>query len=417
MTQEQAVRLLYNEPYKVGKAIGFDKLTDIHNDWIKKMVKSNKDETLQAHRGSYKTTCVTLAIPILMLTQPKKTILFVRKTDTDVKEVVRQIKNVLKSDEMRYLVKCMWQKDLAFTLETQTELNTSLNESIKGTSQLTAFGIKGSITGKHYDYIFTDDIVNVDDRTSKAERDFTKLIYQELHNIKNRDGRFFNTGTPWHKEDCFSIMPEASKYDCYSTGLMTEEEVKVKRSEMAPSLFAANYELRHIASEDVIFENPQYTDNSNMVEQGTCHIDAGYHGEDFTAFTIVHKVDGIYYVFGKLWRKHVNEVLDQIIAFRKHYNAGKIYNESNADKGYLNERIQEKGERSELYSEFENKYIKIVTFLKKAWVNVRFVRETDQEYINQICDYNENAEHDDAPDSLSSLIRIIDNIGDTFSFD
>ena len=32
---------------------------------------------------------------------------------------------------------------------------------------------------------------------------------------------------------------------------------------------------------------------------------------------------------------------------------------------------------------------------------------TDEEYINQICDYNENAEHDDAPDSLASVIRIL----------
>ena len=34
-----------------------------------------------------------------------------------------------------------------------------------------------------------------------------------------------------------------------------------------------------------------------------------------------------------------------------------------------------------------------------------FVEGTDQEYINQILDYNENAEHDDAPDSLASIVR------------
>ena len=34
-----------------------------------------------------------------------------------------------------------------------------------------------------------------------------------------------------------------------------------------------------------------------------------------------------------------------------------------------------------------------------------FVEGTDEEYIEQILDYNENAEHDDAPDSLASIIR------------
>ena len=32
---------------------------------------------------------------------------------------------------------------------------------------------------------------------------------------------------------------------------------------------------------------------------------------------------------------------------------------------------------------------------------------TDQEYINQICDYTEDAEHDDAPDSAASCLRLL----------
>jgi hypothetical protein len=43
--------------------------------------------------------------------------------------------------------------------------------------------------------------------------------------------------------------------------------------------------------------------------------------------------------------------------------------------------------------------------LKGAWKDVIFVEGTDEDYIQQIEDYNENAEHDDAPDSLASLIR------------
>ena len=36
-----------------------------------------------------------------------------------------------------------------------------------------------------------------------------------------------------------------------------------------------------------------------------------------------------------------------------------------------------------------------------------FVEGTDAEYIEQICDYTEEAVRDDAPDSASSLARII----------
>ena len=64
------------------------------------------------------------------------------------------------------------------------------------------------------------------------------------------------------------------------------------------------------------------------------------------------------------------------------------------------------------YHESENKFQKIVTHLKWAWKDVIFVEGTDREYIEQICDYNEFAEHDDAPDSLASAIRKLWNVMD-----
>ena len=67
--------------------------------------------------------------------------------------------------------------------------------------------------------------------------------------------------------------------------------------------------------------------------------------------------------------------------------------------------MRSKGERVVTYHESWNKYLKIVTNLKPEWKNVVFVEGTDPEYIDQICDYNEDADHDDAPDSLSSVVR------------
>ena len=41
------------------------------------------------------------------------------------------------------------------------------------------------------------------------------------------------------------------------------------------------------------------------------------------------------------------------------------------------------------------------------WNNINFVEGTDGEYIEQILDYNEYAEHDDAPDSLACMMRLL----------
>lgn len=415
MDRRKAVEFLITKPASFGRLVGFTKLTDLHNAWILDMLKGEGDRTLQAHRASYKTTCVSIALALIIILLPNKRTLFLRKTDADIKEIIKQVQKILKDPHTQYFVQCIYGVNLKLTVESATEINTNLTTDIRGTSQLVGMGCGSSITGKHFDRIFTDDIVNINDRVSKAERDRTKLVYQELQNIKNRDGRIFNTGTPWHKDDCFAIMPEAEKFDCYSTGLISDEQLEVIKKSMTRSLFAANYELRHIAAEDVIFDNPQTGADPSLVEQGDCHIDAAYGGEDYTAFTICRKKDGKYYVYGRCWRKHIDDVQDEIISLRKAFNAGKIYCEDNGDKGYLGKALRQKGERVNIYRENMNKFLKITSYLKAEWQNVVFVAGTDKEYIDQICDYNENCEHDDAADSLASIVRILWNRKDTES--
>lgn len=413
MTREAAIAILLNEPVKIGYAVGFDKLTALHNRWIIEMIRGTQDKTLQAHRGSYKTTCVSIALACIFVLLPNKKTLFLRKTDADVKEVIRQVRNILLSAPMQEAARLIHGKDMVLITQTASELSSNLPGDSKGTSQIVAMGINGSITGKHFDRIFTDDIVNVQDRTSKAERDRTKIVYQELQNIRNRGGRIFNTGTPWHKEDCFSLMPNIERHDCYSTGLISNEQLQIIREAMTASLFAANYELRHIASDDVIFTSPQTGADPALAEQGICHIDASYGGEDGTAFTICKKSGGKYYIYGRLWQKHVDDCLPEIIRLRKAFKAGIIYCERNADKGYLAKTLRDKGERADTYHEKTNKFVKITSYLKSEWKTVVFVAGTDQEYINQICDYTENAEHDDAPDSAASIVRKLWNKKET----
>ena len=405
MDRRKAVEFLITKPASFGRLVGFTKLTDLHNAWILDMLKGEGDRTLQAHRASYKTTCVSIALALIIILLPNKRTLFLRKTDADIKEIIKQVQKILKDPHTQYFVQCIYGVNLKLTVESATEINTNLTTDIRGTSQLVGMGCGSSITGKHFDRIFTDDIVNINDRVSKAERDRTKLVYQELQNIKNRDGRIFNTGTPWCKDDCFTIMPEAEKFDCYSTGLISDEQLEAIKKSMTRSLFAANYELRHIAAEDVIFQNPQTGADPSLVEQGECHIDAAYGGEDFSAFTIVKKQGNIFYVYGRLWQKNIDDCLDEIQRLRAQFNAGKIYCEDNGDKGYLAKELRNRGERAIIYHENMHKFIKITTYLKAEWENVKFVAGTDKAFIDQICDYNENADHDDAADSLASQIR------------
>lgn len=405
MQKKQILDLIYDEPYKLAHWLGFKDFTQLHNTWLKEMVFSVEDETILGHRGSYKTTTLSLAISLLMILKPNKSIMFLRKTDTDVIEVIKQVSNILRSPVFLRIVKELYGVDLNLVTDTSFKVDTNLKTSAKGAVQLLGMGTSGSLTGKHADYIFTDDIVNTKDRVSRAERERIKLVYMELENVKNRDGRIFNTGTPWHKEDAIGIMPNVKKYDCYTTGLIDKKKLQDIRSKMTPSLFAANYELKHIANEDALFTNPKFFNDEKLLFNSVAHIDASYGGSDGTAYTIIKQQGNAFYVLGKRYDKHIDKCLSDIYMLHDRYRAGTIYCERNADKGYLEKEMRKDGMLVQGYQESTNKYVKIATYLLKNWDNVYFHEDTDPDYLNEILDYTETSEHDDSPDSLASILR------------
>lgn len=408
--RQEILDLLWNEPYKIGHWVGFKDLTTLHNEWLRSFLYANDDQTLLAHRGSYKTTDLSLFLALHTVEKPNENVMFFRKTDDDVTEVIIQSQKILKSGAMKEIVRQLYGTELELLKENTSEIHTNLCTSTRGVSQVVGLGIGTSITGKHADIVVTDDIVNIKDRISKAERDKTKIQYMELQNICNRGGRFINTGTPWHKEDAISIMPNVIKYDCYSTGLIKRDKLEELRHSMSDSLFAANYELKHIADKDAMFKEPIFTADETLIYDGFAHIDAAYDGEDGTAFTIFKKYeDGKIIGFGKRWDKHVDDCIEQIKMYHNRFRAGTIECEDNADKGYLRKELKGMGLPVHGYHESMNKFMKISTYLRKNWKNIIWLEETDPEYINEILDYSETAEHDDSPDSAASLLRKMDS--------
>ena len=107
----------------------------------------------------------------------------------------------------------------------------------------------------------------------------------------------------------------------------------------------------------------------------------------------------------------MDTVLDFCIAETRRLMCGSVWCEKNADKGYLAREIANRGQPATPYTEKENKYVKISTFLRKWWRDIEWLEGTDIEYIDQILSYTEDAEHDDAPDSAACVCRILDRRG------
>ena len=354
------------------------------------------------------------------------TVAFFRKTDADIKEVIGSVRKCLETDIAIGIAWNLYETELSLTKESMTELTTNLFLDTRGCAQLTGIGLGSSIVGKHYDKMFTDDICNQKDRISKAEREATKAAYGELGNILNDRiagnpyvGVMCNTGTPWHRDDVYQLMPEPIVYTYHDTSILSDEKIARQKKMLTPSLFAANYELKHVSNEGQLFKDPKYCDDMSKFLYGSAHVDCAFGGDNYTALTIMQEHDDEkgntkYYAIGWVWHKHVQKCYGEIKRVCKDFKVDIIYLEDNADKGYVSSEMDMHGMWTKPYHENQNKDVKISTYLYAAWLDMYWHPETDPEYLTQIIDYVPTFEPDDAPDSCASILREVMNTSTAF---
>lgn len=408
---------IVRHPIVLAHALGYDKLTArLHDDWIKRFAFSDHDLTHQAHRNSYKTSSVIVAITLRMVVLPNEPMIILRKNGGSTAEVLRAVSRNLESEICNELSEVINGVGIDILQSSNSEMETNLKTrgGVKE-KQLVGDGVRSfGLTGKHFPRIYTDDIITVMDRISRAERMYTDMIYQELQNIKTPGGVIVNTGTPWHRNDTFNLMPNAVRYDCYQTGILSNEEIMEKKSRMTASLFSANYELRHISDEDSFFKDPKYAEYpvvNGRKRDSIAHIDCAYGGTNTTALTIMTFTNDKIYAHGAVFEGHVQEHYKDIAELLRDYSVGTLYSETNADKGYFAKEFKAYHKAIRSYSESMNKHLKITTYLVRDWERILWTYDTSTDYMEQVVDYQEGQEPDDAPDSASSLLRASEKPG------
>lgn len=397
-----------DEPHKLGWMLGFNKLTPMHSKWIIDVW--DKKIPLQAHRGSYKTTAIAIVGPIRELIRfPNSRIGLYKKPYGEAAKTLYTIRQCFDIPELLALFDYAHGFKPQLIKKKENMLTFNFKKTLTNEGSLNAYGIEHVRTGTHLDEALCDDIMTLDDRTSKAKRERTKDGIREVQtNIVDNDRPVMFDGTPWHKDDGWTLIGKPKKYPVKKTGLLTKKEVESKKRKTTTSLYAANYDLEHLSDKDKEFGDPIYGKWDFTVKNVVAHLDAKYSGDHTNGLTFMaRKPDGKIQAIGFTWPEHVDEKLDEIVRLYKKFRAGIMYNEKNADKGYLAKALRAKGvripERAN-YSEAMNKHIKISKFLKQFWYEIIWHEDTDAEYMNQIIDYKEGEEPDDCPDSAASLL-------------
>lgn len=430
MTKEEVVRLLTTEAHIVGRMLGtgYNLLEPIHGEWIRNWILNPEDFRVtihQAHRDSYKTTCLRLCVAILIILNPLLTIIVLRKSEDAVKELVNGVSKILDTPLFQTFAAILHpdlylKGGLKKTTDTALAIDTNLNTSLSGEFQLRALGLGSPLTGKHAGLIITDDIVTTDDRESEAERRNTIAKYQELMNILSNnkgfsDTRILNIGTPWHEEDAFALMERGLKdksefqldlesrnladygekrqekikntirqqnmkrgmfvYNCYQTGLMSLEDIAWKRKVLNDEpLFQANYLLNLVSDAEKPFPKIKNTGKYSKTFfkdawEVSATIDGAYGGDDRTSLSIgaLNFETNEVVVLGKMYKVALDKNYLELAEIMFECGVQEISMENNADKGLMGEKFRELGFIVNSYHESMNKHTKIVSTIRPYW--------------------------------------------------
>jgi hypothetical protein len=424
------------EPHKFGHLLGFTKLEQVHDKWIYEFLRHGKGETrvLQAHRGSYKTTCGLVALTLMFMINPNARVMIVRKSETMAKKLISAMEKIFRSQIVKAWMRAAYGVN---TLETDkwsaSALRLSINTRITPEPSLTATGIRTVQTGDHYDFIWSDDIITPDDRYSKAARDETKNYVYETENIIEPDGIRIFTGTVWHPQDAWTvIMPMVSKKPLiYPIGTVpikeiNDEWIARKKTSMPVSLWAANYELKHI--KDVAQEFADFIEGEPLTELPRYwYIDPAFGGDDCTAIW-EGCTDGefIYLTWAAMYRDSIASKFDEIEAQFWARGVTKIFYEDSGAQRLVGPEFERRGIPSEGKASNKNKYARITAALKPAWHIMRFSKvlidsmsriteggpEQPPNPMIELMEYNASADHDDSPDACAGLVTVLQSIND-----
>lgn len=419
-----ALRSWLAEPHKFGHLLGYTKLTPVHGEWIKIFIQYKRFDVLQAHRGSYKTTCGIVAMVLLFLCDPDMRLLLVRKTGDLASAILKAIqKHMTANDVLRLYIFSRWGILNASTNMWSSERAIfSFKRTVTTEPSMMAGGVGASITGAHFTYIWADDIVTIEDRYSRAEREWTISYFRELENLIDPLGQTRLSGTPWHEEDVFSIVEKdffIGRQFPFGTVDLPEDELKeigTRRERLPYAEWCCNYEIRHVQDNDTIgaFLSVDVWDCQYCV----AFIDPSFSDKkdtDATTVAIVGVSHGLLLFTGMKFPKSISDAATRrgILDFLQRFTPIESVIESQlADTSiffidaFKADEVQYPIKNHwTIKRQFRNKHERISATVIANKPEMRILNGTQQDFSIGVSRYYKGVAHDDEADAVAGAIE------------
>ncbi len=213
---------------------------------------------------------------------------------------VRAIKRYLQSDEAEMYAPGIRKRIKNADKWTENEIsipgikNGELYQRKTKEGNLIACGIESPQTGIHVDRASLDDVVNEQDRRSKARRDATIEYFPYLFDMVESDKQVAIIGTPWSPVDLYAHIQElySDIFTTYKQSIYnpdgsiwlseTYPPEKIKRLKKEPIHFSHQYLCKAIGGEDTLIQEDwiRFVDKPKRFNRIVYGIDPAYSESD-----------------------------------------------------------------------------------------------------------------------------------------
>lgn len=184
----------------------------VHDDLEKFLYRPAKRKAILLPRGHLKSSIVTIGKSIQFILQnPNVRILIANQVWDVSRAFLRAIKGHLETDNMKYFYgdfrSDKWNEDLIIVRQ-------RTNRALKEPTILTT-GTEAETTGGHFDVIFLDDLMGLQNSQTPEQRAKAKRFRRSMLDLLEPDGTLIEIGTRWHLDDPFSdlLEKESMYYD------------------------------------------------------------------------------------------------------------------------------------------------------------------------------------------------------------
>jgi predicted phage terminase large subunit-like protein len=440
-TQRKNHKYYSDDLYQFANSVlGYEMLSiTIHGRWAKTMQDEKVKRRLRLKpRGTFKTSLYTISYPLWRLIKdPDLRIAICSGNLENAIDSCQNIKrHILYNQKFIDIFGNLYDKNLpwtqsAFTIKGRMDFN-------KKENSITGIGFGTQMTGKHFDVIIADDIVNNDDRESPTIRKKKQRWFEDLISILEPDGEVLIVGTRWHFDDFYNyIINElnprlngSEKYDIEIETAINEtgeanfpeilplEKLEMLKLEKGLVEFNSQYLNSPIAVGTQIFyeEDLKFFELNTFTDLSTiAYLDPSLgknYESDYSALIIgmLDMDSNLNIVDAVIVKILPDSLLELIVSYCKKYNIKILGIEANSFQEYLvmdvEKRLKDSDVKVEKIKNMTNKEVRIQSIqpaIKSG--RIKFRKDINKVYPilrEQLLLYP-LAKNDDGPDALEGL--------------